>query len=573
MSEFGRKKIMLNAPKTTAFVADDISTQIKSEIDALHRRGSTVSSYTTLLNQVNQKYRVRLVKYNAFQLLSRQCWDLPHRYHYKQIGRGGGKTTDAGGLFKAIAEEMPRGAGLIESPTYGYLLDRILPSLKDGLEKFGIYEGLHYFIRSKPPTSWKWEKAYKSPTTNDKQIHFWTGFQWNLISQDVAGDGRGLNIDVRFSDESQMLDWEKRDENTTPTMRGSNKVMFEKSRFFLKTFDSGTMPLDKMGKWFFDLEAKQAELDAINPTLPIKDRRFLFFNIKAPAAVNAANLPISYFQDAEEAAKAKGMWVQYRAEYWNERPPSVEDGFYGLLSEKTHGYRNAYNGFQRVEVGKPTSQEDADCVATHPLILGVDFGTAINCMAVCQHLTTINEFRALKSLFVLGVEGQIQTDLVMRFHEYYKNHKSKQLYLWYDATGNIETGFTRLTRAQEIQKQLSKLGWSVALMTHTHTNPHHEEKYYLYQAMLKGDHPFLPKFRINLLNARELYISMANAQVKRSTTGMQGIKKDKSSEGRLKGGERQYATDLSDAFDTVTFGMFRDIVRFGGGYMPQMVVR
>ena len=65
-------------------------------------------------------------------------------------------------------------------------------------------------------------------------------------------------------------------------------------------------------------------------------------------------------------------------------------------------------------------------------------------------------------------------------------------------------------------------------------------------AAMRGDHPYIPKYRFNKDNCRELHISMRNAKTKPGTNGE--VKKDKSSE-RSKKIPRQEATDLSDAND------------------------
>jgi hypothetical protein len=99
-------------------------------------------------------------------------------------------------------------------------------------------------------------------------------------------------------------------------------------------------------------------------------------------------------------------------------------------------------------------------------------------------------------------------------------------------------------------------------------NPLHQEKYDLFQTLLRGGHPALPKFRINMLNARDLFVSMDNAQVRHTQSGK--IAKNKGSEARLRTGARQLATDLSDALDYIVHGVMWKDFRYAGNYMPGM---
>jgi hypothetical protein len=161
-------------------------------------------------------------------------------------------------------------------------------------------------------------------------------------------------------------------------------------------------------------------------------------------------------------------------------------------------------------------------------------------------------------------------DLFRQFAQYYQHHDTKVVYLWYDNTGNLRTGNTRVTRAEQAKDLLRQLGWTCHLMTTGGTNPHHELKHQLWQVILKEDRPGAIRYRINRSNCRELYISMKNARTAQGRNGE--IKKDKSSErsGKL---PRQEATDLSDANDSPIFGMFHTLLQGSGGFTPLLRVR
>ena len=493
----------------------------------------------------------RLVELNEFQLYLSIC---RAKFVMAVVGRGGGKTTGRGDRWSNILSEMPRSTGLFIGPSYQAILTRILPSLKQGLEMFGIYENLHYFVGRQPPRSWRnsWGRAYQPPDKWDRYITFWNGVGVHLISHDLPNDGKGLNSDWADGDEAALLDPAKLQENTDPTIRGTNTKAFEKSAFFGSKFYSTSMPLTPAGRYV--LEYKQKCL--LNP----KEYNYLSF----PCLVNYKNLRKGFLKEAERDAIYRWMFL---AEYMNVEPKFVKDGFYPLLDEDIHAYED-YDYTYYTERGKEIDcRGDSDLVAHLPLIMGVDWGATINCLVALQHVG--KEIRALKSMFVLGDLKEVQSDLFEKFNKYYRHHPTKRIFLFYDNSGNNETGITKFTRAQLAKKQLESYGWIVTLKTIGGRNPEHGKKHILWNAILKENTHFLPVFRMNKHNCKELWISMFNAQAIQSGRGDE-IKKDKTDE-RKKNSTilRQHATDLSDAIDSAIFGMFYHQFTSRGTSIPE----
>ena len=482
--------------------------------------------------------------------------------YYKKLkvlewGRGTGKTTYRGKHWSDINREMPRSTGLFIGPSYQFILTRIIPSLVQGLEMFGLYRDLHYFIGTLPPRSWRkgWGTAYQPPAKYDRYITFYTGVGVHLISQDVPGDGRGLNADWIDGDEAAKLDAGKLQENTDPTLRGTEANAFKKSPYFGSKLYTSSTPITPEGKWFTDLE----EYAIQHPD------RALF--LSADCGHNAHNLREGFLEEAEEQAYAK--WV-FDAEYKNIRPKFVKGSFYGLLDAGRHLYTN-YDYTHYTQPGQAIDcRGDADLVRGVPLILGIDWGAQINSLTVNQHLKSIHEYRTLKSMFVLGENQQIQDDLFKQFHDYYQYHDNRDLFLWYDNSGNVQTGHTRQTKAEQARTQLVNLGWRVQLMTTGGSNPEHDLKHRLWEMILKEDMPYFPIYRLNKGNCEELYLSMRFAKTKPGSNGE--IRKDKSSEKSTKI-PRQHATDLSDANDTPIFGMFKHLLRQVGYFTPSLRIK
>ena len=520
---------------------------IKAEIDRLHKRAS--ADHHTLLRQVEGTFRP--VRYNLAQMIAAHAIERA-KWSFLEWSRGTGKSDFIAYYLNAVQKDMPRSTGMMIGPTYQKMLTETLPSTQLGLERIGIFKDLHYFIGRRAPKSWKWPHAYQPPDKYDRYISFWTGSGIHLVSQDVTGGGRGLNADYEVSDESALLDPEKMQANTGPALRGSNKYEFSKSKFFVSRLHASSTPLTLNGRWFTSMEEKAY----LNP-----DRiKFL----RADCRVNLHNLADNYLEDAK--ASALNVTI-YKAEYLNIRPSMVVDGFYNLLDENKHAYNN-YNYTHYHGLGVSIdSRGDADVIASKPLTLGVDWGSVINCLTVCQHVG--RDFRALKSMYALGSDNETQTDLFKKFADYYQHHKTKHIYLWYDKTGNVKIGAVKGTRASLAKKYLESRGWTVQLMTRGGRNAILEDRFDLWQLILKEEDPRYPRFRINMSNARELWISMSFAKTKFSAKGQ--LTKDKRSEQSSKV-LRQHATDLSDAIDAPVYGMFAPILYSLGRSLPETTI-
>lgn len=528
-----------------------IQEELKNKINKLVAAGG--NDYESLLREVDKFHQVRLNKAQAYAAGRNE------KTLVLEWGRRTGKTTLRGHRWREVNRQMPRSSGVFVGPSYKDILSRIIPSIISGLEMFGIYKDLHYFIGRKPPQSWRssWGVAYMPPENYDHYITFWTGVGIHLVSQDVKGDGRGLTTDFIDIDEMSKLSGDKIASDVFPTLSGTNVTALQSAPLFGSRLLTGTVALDQEGSWYQKLEDEAL----INP------KKIAF--LKATCLLNSENLLPDYLEEERRNAVSD---VIFKAEYLNIRPEFVKDGFYTMLNSTIHCYTPTYNYNHYNEIGqKEDCRMDGDLVPGVPLILGVDWGASINCLTVNQYIKSMNEYRTLKSMYVLGDEQKIQEDLFKDFHDYYEYHFPKEITVWYDNTGNVKTGITRRTRAQLAQQQLANLGWKVSLMTIGGANPNHEMKYLLWVALLKGDHPYLPKYLINKVNCKELYISMKNAKAK-TDEKTRGIKKDKSSE-RSKVIPRQEATDLSDANDTPVFGLFRHLIKMGSrssGALPDL---
>lgn len=514
---------------------------IRSRIQALHQKGG--QDWQSLMRQVDEHYKT--IPYNTAQMLAIMVGDYLPKVKNLDLewGRGTGKTTVLAAFARRIARDLPRGAYQWEVPTYQKFLTEIIPSFIHGLEMQGLYKDLHYFIGRRPPARWNWPEPYKPPVKYDNFITFYTGFGINLLSQDNVGAGRGLNTDGRLASEATMLNKRKLDEESGPAIRGSNVRMLGGKRYFNFRLMESSTPLTEAGEWFI----KREELARLSPEVQQFSRANCVENIKL------GWLADTYLTEGKRTAPDL---MTFEAEYLNIRPKFVRGGFYALLDEEKHTYTNYdYTGFYTPDlIGvQPDCRGDKDLVPHLPLTLGMDFGAAINSLTVSQAHPA--EFRTIKDFYTKGSEGETQDELCQNFHNYYQYHQSRnnEIRFFHDATGNHQTGNTKVTRAKQAENYLTALGWKVIRQSLVGTNPRHFDKYRLWERIFQETDPRMPRFRINKQNAYATYISMSRAKKKTDANGV--IKKDKSAE-RVTNPQRQFATDLSDAEDNPVFTLY-----------------
>lgn len=541
---------------------------IKAEIARLTARGS--SNWLSLYRQVEES--VRYVKWNLAQILSQNA-TYNFSIIYDEWGRGTGKTTHLTKKLKEAAETMPRGLGLFVVPSYTMFSTEIYSSLVYGFEQNGWYEGLHYWVGKEPPKNWNIPYPYKRPKSFERCIYTWTGFVFIIASQDANNAGVGTSVDVQMSDESALLGWKYMSTVIFPTVRGSGnrnvQAEFKKrSKYFVKHFFHSSTPMLPQGQeLLYGLESGTFSDDL--KKLGIGGVTVVRANWK----FNKQNLAENYADTQRILIPDK---VTYDAQVENIRPPSVAGGYYVGLNKDIHTYIPLETG-HHIKLGSVADcRGDSDLIRGKPIILGLDWGDVINSLVALQ--LNGKEIRALKSMYVLGDENEMQDDLAEKFAAYYAYHDTKVVELWYDKTGNIMVGNSRKTRAQQFAEILKRHGFKVILKTKGKKNVDHDKKKLLWENILREGIDLLgkdkhdirfPYFRMNMLNCANLWTSMSNTPAKSGREG--AIGKDKRSELRSSNVLPQNATHLGDALDSPVWGLFAQLLRSLGVSIPDEV--
>lgn len=460
-----------------------------------------------------------------------------------EAGRAAGKSTVLGWFVKEAVRQMPRSTGVIVGETFVQIKTRTLPSTKEGMEMFGLYEGIDYVV-GKCGQKLGFEMPFQAPDSWNNVIHFRNGTIAVMVSLDNPNSGRGLNSYWVIGDEAALLTYERLYNNVLTTNRAV-KPHFKKKTMLNATIFTSSVAMTEKGAWFTAREEKAKN----NP----KKFAFLKFN----SLVNKHNLTDGWIEQMREEALSQ---VLFDAEIMNIRPRGIADGFYGQLNKHKHyySYKEDIDAMgDMVSDYVATCKFDTDLVKNVPLQFNLDFGGRINCGTVSQFLFSINEIRFIKEFFVKNPKKL--SDLVQEFIDYYEPHKAScnVVHLYHDRSGYKEEANSKTTLAEDVENTLRKAGWRVINKTPNTNNPAHIDKFRLINEILSEENDNLPKVRINENRCPNLIISMENAPL----TDNDAFKKNKSSE-RSTTIPQEHATHFSDTIDYCLFWQFSYIIDY-----------
>lgn len=483
----------------------------------------------------NKELPQKEVMLNLMQILFEMA---KQRIRVVQCGRGSGKSTVAAIEMKNIILDMPRSKNFILTGTYQQALTRTLPSTIKALSMIGFHQDIDYFIGRKPPQAWGWKLAYEPPAEPKHSIFFRNGTCYDLLSQDT--NSRGGNYSSGFADEAQDLDNDKMQSQVIPTMRGEY-TRFKNNETYRRFSMFCSMPRNRKGEFIFEYEKLALEFPD----------EYLF--LSAPSKINAHNLPPDWFKDQKRIL----LPSEYLIEIDNVRPKQVTGGFYPQFDDRRHTYvdfNNDYldgvidnsNGYKPEAFSQMNCLQDADLLINEALEISLDYGGWFNGIVTGQE--SGNEFKFISEESIN--EKETFEDLLHRWCIYYAPHRQKTVYYWYD-----HTALDRDARAEEypviVDRVLKSYGWNVIHM-YIGGQPSHNDRYLFMGYLYRGDHPDLPKVRINSYHCKYLIISINGAKAKQ---GKEGVEKDKLDEKNHKIDQRT-TTHFSDAHDTLLMGKY-----------------
>lgn len=488
-----------------------------------------------------------------------------------------------------IIHDMPGSYQMFVSDTYVNALTNVLPALIEGWQRMGWREGIHFVTDKRPPSHFK--LPYKPPLHYKHTISIFNGTFFNLGSLDQPSGLAGSSYQHRFGDEARLLKKKKLD-RSTPALRGEF-VRFGHSVYYMGNTFTTDMPniLTSDDDWILNMEkemdSEQIEL-ALQAAMVLNDikkeilanlqvnnlsekkrlekayklwneyytriRKDSIFFYAVSSLVNLDNLTDNYFKSTLKALGPE----EFRSAILSFKINVAKgEKFYSYLGDQ-HFYEDGTNlsyfnqfsilGSKIVDGCKSLSSKYYDI--NSPLECGVDFGD-MSSMVSGQYRG--NYLYALKEFYTLNPEDEMV--LGAKFREFYREHKYKVLYMYYDRSGNNNAKIkmdkaSYLKSAIEYNPDGTNSGWTVHLMSEGQATIYQEEEFNLAKTIMGNMVPGLPILKIDKLKCPCLTnsLKLTKITVKVDKVGSRTIHKDKSSEKLPLPSRPMFSTNFSDAF-------------------------
>ena len=511
---------------------------------------------------------------------------------YLVMGRGGGKSE--GVLAPKSANcyfgTMPRGTGVTIGATYSQLLTRTLPALISGWERVGYRMGHHYLIAKKPTDKWikmwNWKGPYRPPLDFKYFISWWNGAGAHLVSQDRTGSANGITIDWIIGDEAKLLNTDKLKTELFPANRGIIPEFKNNPYHHGMTFTTD-MPIGTGGRWILNMVGEMNR-DIVNQIWALQTVKFkLNYSLKnderkdfkdelekqisvLDEELNDLRKGLLYYHEASTLDNIHALGAsyikqqlrdtsefQFDTQILNLRPLKLEDGFYPDFDEEIHGYYAENESYFDNLQYDPFStildcRKDKDLNTNAPLHMGGDYNRRIHPLSIGQ--VTDTEIRSIKGIHSL-YPGKLKEALVL-FVTYYKPHKRKFIYYWYDHTAVGDQHETRI--CDDVMNFLREHGWIVKGM-YIGQQPGHEERYRMWGDLLTNNGKYNKQYKINRENCDKLILSKQQAQAEQRKDGFGKNKKSEHDPGF----PAEESTHYTDAEDTWVFGVLESGLVYG----------
>ena len=528
-----------------------------------------------------------------FNKMQRQAMAIAAHDEYIIAARGTGKSEgiDARFIIRNVWE-MPGSLGAMISPSYAKAWCNTLPAILKALAEWGYHQNIHYVVGHKAP-AWMGYRNPVRPVTGEgwaNAIHFWNGTVMVILSFTQAMSANSMSLDWVIGPEAKFLNYEKIKSEVNPANRG-NVQYFGDCPHHHSVCYSTDMPTSGVGRWLLD---KEREMRPEHINLIRNLYRDLQYYKRRPMTTYTERMVKALQQDLDTARryqppviKQEGknreytvfygeydifdnlevvgedyIWqmkrdsppLVWRTAFLNERLMRVANGFYSALDEKIHFYTPTDSGRLRAlgddwkRLSASGCLGDGDLDFSKELHMAFDANASI-CTAVVGQKDE-NVMRVLKSFYV-KTPSKLQ-DLVRQIADYYRPKLNKDVVVYYDHTFTWETGSSNESYIETIEKELTNAGYNVTIV-YVGQAPAHDWKHLMIDRTLKGDPQFLWP-QINLYNNEFLKIAMEQTGVRQ---GKNGFEKDKSAESTEDTPDNpdQYKTHVTDAFDTLWYGM------------------
>jgi len=508
-------------------------------------------------------------------------------------GRGTGKTTGvlAPKTAQCYLNTMPRSTGVLLNATFTQAFTRTLKELIRGWQSLGYKHEQHFLVGVKPTEKWrkkwKWKGPYAPPFDYKYFVSWYNGAVAQIVSQERVGGANGISIDWIAGDEAKLLNEDKFKTELLPANRGVIHD-FANNPYHHGITLTTDMPTGTSGRWLLD-RIDAMDRNVVNDIWNLQTIRFkllqyttsndVSFKRKIDKQISIVDEEIKslrknllYYHEASTLDNIHALGIdyikqqirdtsafQFKTQILNIRPLRLEDGFYPDLDEDYHGYFSEDDGYfdrQSINYENPLfdCRKDSDLNLNEALHIAIDYNRRIHPIVVGQddgaEIKVINNIHSL-------YPGKLRAALQL-FCDYYKHHKEKIIYYWYDHTA--VGGENETSKCDEVVSFLEDKGWTVIRM-YMGKAPSHESKYRMWGHLLSEDGYYNRKFRVNRENGRYLLVSMGMAEAEQRSDG---FGKEKKSERDPKFPAEE-STHYSDAADQLLYGILESGLNYDIG--------
>lgn len=533
---------------------------------------------------------------------------LDPTFLFGEVGRGSGKTTHMlAPRIDRVQNDMPGSLLVLGASTYKSIIDNILPGI---LEYFleNYKRGAYFEFGKKPPEHFgvptsrnpNWSRTLIETITDWKHtVSFVNGTVIKFVSCDRPESMLGLNAAHLFIDEMIRIPEKKFLERIIPALR-ADRSKFGHSHYFMGiTGFSSTPNFETDEDWWTkfesdmnvplmknimeiayevdlrltDLLVAQAEVDTVNeqklqrfldrwtPRLN-EARRGQTLYLRASSFSNIKILGVEYIKNQIKSIKDPD---KLNTSILSVRKYKVKDMFFGKFGKQhlfDDGY--VYNDIDKQSVDSKiefTSKNLKYCNPNQPLFGGYDPGP-FSSVVFGQEIKSKKEFRIIKQLW--AIHPNQHEELADMIDSYFKNHKRKELFLYYDRAANQKepdyrkyyplSGTLNDTDANLLAISLRKKKWAVHLLSKGQETIFYSQHYRLLNILFGTNEGNRPDILIDR-NECEPLVSSINHSPLKKTEGK--IELDKSSEKELDYEDQPYfSTQLSSALLYLLWGKF-----------------
>lgn len=465
----------------------------------------------------------------------------PQRIKGAVCGRGSGKTSTLNHLIGLSARNLPRAKSSLNCVNFGQALEIVLEQSEEIWKKYGWHpydpktERGNYVLFRRPPADWP--RPLYAPKKWENVISYKSGYCLQLRSYDRPNVNRGANDSQNFIDEAA---WFKEDWVNKIILPRNRAPIDLPSHLNLGFYFFTSVPTDSTGQWIW----KYKELAQSQP-----DK---YYWASATAYDNYALL--SKVPDYVKTQYDLLDPITFAVEMLNERMESNGNGFYPAFKTDVHSYHGYSYDFDD-ELGV-WHKEQTDYRSEEALEVSIDANAGFTCCSVWQEHAG-NE-HCVSALFVKpnAEKSNMVQRLAFKFHDEYKTHKKKLVYLWGDRNLKSDVAHTVQTQFDVFSETLRALGWTVISRVNTF-NWFGKDRHFFIDEILNEKNSRLPKIRINAKKATPLIYSIQQAPINAD------FSKNKNSE--RSSAPQELATHLSDTFDYYMCGKYGGRVgRYGG---------